>query len=72
MSATKMLNIEGMSCKHCAATIEQALSALPGVQKVAVNFKKGQAKIKTDTEITDAVLGSAISNAGFEYKGVAA
>lgn len=36
----QQFSIEGMSCNHCAARVEEAVSALDGVQKVKVNLKK--------------------------------
>ncbi|MFZ4356495.1 cation transporter, partial [Enterococcus gallinarum] len=36
----QQFSIEGMSCNHCVARVEEAVSALDGVQKVKVNLKK--------------------------------
>lgn len=36
----QQFSIEGMSCNHCAARVEETVSALYGVQKVKVNLKK--------------------------------
>lgn len=42
---TTTLRISGMTCDHCARTIEQALNALPGV-KARVSFPDAQAKVE--------------------------
>jgi copper chaperone CopZ len=67
---TKKLLIEGMSCKHCANTVETALAAVPGVTKVKVKLKNNLALVKLDAPIADALLSAAIENVGYEFKGV--
>jgi len=44
------LRIEGMSCASCVKTIEKALSALPQVQSVNVNFATGKAEVSTESD----------------------
>ncbi len=44
----QQFSIEGMSCNHCAARVEEAVSALDGVQKVKVNLKKANGTVKFD------------------------
>ncbi|MDR0818270.1 MAG: copper ion binding protein [Oscillospiraceae bacterium] len=72
MAITKTLNVEGMSCKHCVMNVSKALSAIPGVKKVDVNLDKGLAKVKMESDISDSVFGAAITEAGYDFKGVAA
>jgi copper chaperone CopZ len=67
---TKKLLIDGMSCKHCASAVEAALTAVPGVVKVKVKLKHNLALVKLDTPVTDALFSTAISGAGYEFKGV--
>jgi Cu+-exporting ATPase len=42
------LPIEGMSCASCAAKIEKALTAQPGVREAAVNFASKRATVTYD------------------------
>lgn len=42
------LHIDGMTCEACAVTIEQALTAIPGVHTAAVRFKNAQAQVTVD------------------------
>ena len=41
-------NVKGMSCEHCVATVEKAVTELEGVKKVKVNLKKEKATVKFD------------------------
>jgi copper chaperone CopZ len=52
--------------------VSKALSAIPGVKKVDVNLDKGLAKVKMESDISDSVFGAAITEAGYDFKGVAA
>lgn len=38
-----MINVKGMSCKHCQASVTEAVSKVPGVGAVDVNLEKGTA-----------------------------
>ena len=64
---TKTMTIEGMMCKHCAARVEKALTAL-GVT-AAVDL---EAKTATVTgEADDAVLRKAVEDAGYTVVSIA-
>lgn len=41
------LAIEGMTCDHCAATIQHALAGVPGVERADVSFPDKRAAIST-------------------------
>lgn len=61
------IKINGMSCRNCVNKIEKALQQLNGVEKAAVNLKKGMAKIKYDDSIqTLDKLTDIIHDVGYE------
>lgn len=61
-----LLNVTGMSCGGCVASVQNLLSALPGVERVEVSLAPGQARIQYDpAQITPDALTQAISDAGF-------
>jgi copper chaperone len=61
MSTT--LHIEGMTCGHCKAYVEQALKAVPGVLDAAVDLTKHQAVI-TGTASRSSLV-QAVEDAGY-------
>lgn len=65
----KMVSISGMSCQHCVAHVEQALKALPGVDKVKVDLKKNQAELKGEA-LDDGAIKAAVAQAGYEVTGI--
>lgn len=60
------VKITGMSCEHCVKRVEEAAKAIPGVDKIKVNLKKGEAKIKYDTALANSEeITDSITNAGY-------
>lgn len=50
----KSFKIDGMSCKHCVASVEKGVGEMPGVEKVKVSLRKGKAEIKFDDQLLSA------------------
>jgi copper chaperone len=62
----KIYHIEGMSCNHCVARVENAVSEMPGVKKAKVNLKKANAKVKYDEQlVTDDDIIAKITETGY-------
>ncbi len=61
----KIIEIEGMSCGHCQARVEQVLNAINGVE-AKVDLKKKTATVNISSEVADETLGNAITEAGYE------
>lgn len=62
----KVMSIEGMSCGHCAARVEQTLGAVEGVSSVKVDLEKKNATISLSSEVADSVLMDAVNGAGYQ------
>ncbi|MBO0420088.1 MAG: copper chaperone CopZ [Vagococcus fluvialis] len=65
------IKIDGMSCNHCVAKVEKAVSELDGVDKIKVKLKDAEAKVKFDeTKIPlDKVL-EVITDLGYEASSI--
>ena len=59
------IKINGMSCKHCAAKVENALKDL-GLKKVKVDLESNQASFKENHKVTEAMIKEAVQSAGYE------
>lgn len=60
------LNVEGMTCGHCKASVENAVTALSGVSKVDVDLTKKKVSIIHDSGmVTEESLRLAIINQGY-------
>ena len=58
----KVMNIEGMMCGHCEATVKKALEALPQVEEAVVSHEAGTAEVTLNAEITDEVLKKTVED----------
>lgn len=67
-SMEKILNVEGMSCKHCVASVRKALEGLDGVREADVNLDDKKARVELDKDLADEVLVKAVEDAGFSAK----
>jgi copper chaperone CopZ len=65
----KVIEINGMSCGHCQARVEQALNAIAGVE-AKVELKKNRAVVNLKSEVLDETLRSAVTEAGYEVKSI--
>ncbi len=63
---TKKFKVTGMSCAACQASVERAVSAVPGVDSVAVSLMTGSMTVEFDETTTgDEILCKAVSDAGY-------
>ena len=62
----KKLNVEGMMCMHCKASVEKVLGAVPGVTAVVVNLEEKSAVVTCDAGVPDAALIAAVEKKGFK------
>ncbi|MDR0831392.1 MAG: heavy-metal-associated domain-containing protein [Bacillales bacterium] len=66
----KVLIVKGMSCKHCAMHVKEALSKLERVLKVDVDLKKGIAILKLKEEIANEVLLKSLDGTDYTVVGI--
>ncbi|ALF52077.1 cation-transporting ATPase PacS [Nostoc piscinale CENA21] len=60
------LKLRGMSCASCAKNIEDAISAVPGVNECSVNFGAEQATVNYDSRTTNLLaIQNAVDAAGY-------
>jgi len=62
-----IIQIDGMSCMHCAMRVKKAIEALPGIN--SLNVEVGKAELSYDdaqTSKTD--IEAAITKAGYKIK----
>lgn len=69
---TKVISIEGMMCNHCTGTVQKALEAVEGVKAVTMSLEHKNATVELASDVSDEVLIRAVTDAGYEVKGVTA
>jgi copper chaperone CopZ len=62
---TVELSVPSMSCGHCVATVQAALSAVRGVAEVDVSLPAKKATVRADDAVADGALVQAVERAGY-------
>lgn len=62
---TKEVYIDGMSCMHCAAKVEKALTSLGGVADAKVDLENKKAIIKLKKDIENSTIKSTVEDLGY-------
>ena len=60
------IQIKGMRCGHCVASVTSALSAIDGISEVNIALDKGEATFTQSKEVPMAAIKQAIAAIGFE------
>lgn len=62
----KTFRVEGMSCGHCKAAVEEGLNDLSGVERSNVDFVRGTVEVAYDEErVTTEDIRGAVEEAGY-------
>ncbi len=59
------INIEGMMCGHCEATVKKALEAIPTVDSAEVSHREGKAVVTLNAETDFEILKKAVEDKDF-------
>ena len=62
------LQIEGMTCDHCAKTIDETLRRVPGVVDTATSYPDRRARVVTEASVEGAKLAGEIAGTGKGYR----
>jgi len=61
-----ILKVEGMSCAHCKAAVEEELGKLPGVEHSNADPQRGTVEVRYEEEkVTADDLKGAVEEAGY-------
>jgi len=62
-----VLNVEGITCKHCSGAVKTAVGALAGVASVEVNLESKTVTVEyDDTQIAFDAIAEAIEDQGYD------
>lgn len=62
------ISVDGMTCNHCRATVENNINAMEGIEEVTVDLQSGQVKIG-GTGINLEKVAARVKELGYQYKG---
>jgi copper chaperone CopZ len=55
-----------MSCGHCATSVREELTEIPGVRAVDVDLASGAVIIDSDAVVETAAIRTAVEDAGYQ------
>ena len=56
--------VEGMTCQHCVASVQEEVGEVRGVRDVAVDLTSGRVDV-TGSDVDDAAVRAAVEDAGY-------
>ena len=62
---TTTFQVEGMTCDHCRNAVTTEVSAVPGVQAVAVDVEAGTVTVSADQPVEQSDIAAAVDEAGY-------
>jgi copper chaperone CopZ len=57
--------VTGMTCDHCVHAVTEEVSAVVGVDDVAVDLGSGRLTVTSSTEVPYATVAAAVDEAGY-------
>jgi len=67
--STTTVTVTGMSCGHCATSVREEITEIPGVRAVDVDLASGAVTIDSDTVVETAAIKTAVEDAGYQLAG---
>ena len=67
---TKKVNIEGMTCGHCAMHVEEALKEVCGIKSAKVSLEGKFAEIELAHDVSDEDIKAAVKEAGYQVTSI--
>jgi Cu+-exporting ATPase len=71
-SMKTIINIDGMSCMHCAQSVTDRLNALEGISSTQVNLEQKQAVVESNQPVDKDMVTQTITDAGYTVTGIEA
>ncbi len=68
---TQELKIEGMMCPNCERHVREALEKIDGVESAVTSHDNNNAIVTLSHEVEEAAYEAAVTEAGYQYKGIA-
>ncbi len=65
MSETTTWHVTGMTCEHCAASVTEEISEIPGVEQVDVTVASGEVVVTSTAPLAPDAVDAAVTEAGY-------
>ncbi|MFK0244162.1 heavy-metal-associated domain-containing protein [Amycolatopsis azurea] len=61
--------VTGMSCGHCASSVKEEITGIPGVRQVEVDVPAGKVVVVSDSALELGQVDNAVQSAGYQLVG---
>ena len=68
MSVTTTYTVDGMTCGHCAASVREEISEIPGVENVDVTVGTGAVVVTSSAALEGNSVSDAVTEAGYTLR----
>ncbi len=65
------IKVNGMMCAHCEAHVKKALEAVDGIESAVASHEENLVTITASKSVDEAAIKAAVTEAGYEYAGLA-
>ena len=65
------IKVNGMMCAHCEAHVKKALEAIDGIESAVASHEENLVTITNSKDVDEALIKEAVTEAGYEYVGMA-
>ena len=65
------IKVNGMMCQHCEAHVKKALEAIDGIESAVASHEENMVTITNSKDVDEALIKEAVTEAGYEYAGIA-
>ena len=65
-ATTSTYTVSGMTCSHCAMSVTEEITQIPGVSSVDVDLGSGQVTIASDSTVDRFQVQGAVEEAGYQ------
>ena len=65
MGEQRTWQVTGMTCAHCAASVAEEISEIPGVEDVDVTVETGSVVVTSSAPVERAAVDAAVAEAGY-------
>jgi copper chaperone len=60
------VTVSGMTCGHCATSVREEVTSIPGVTAVDVDVASGKVRIDSEHHVDAAAIENAVEEAGYQ------
>ena len=66
MCTTSTYTVSGMTCSHCALSVTEEITSIPGVSDVQVHLASGRVTVAAETALDQSLVRNAVEEAGYQ------